>query len=190
MTDSALQAALNFTDDDLVANRAGRLSPAQQTRMTKLQGQGQIGNIVFVIVFVVILVAIAAFVLPPLFAPQPANSSAVPPGIIVLVVVVVLGIIGLSFLRTRRRLRGVSGAVLTVEGEAKPSIRAAGNVDQLGVGIMFRVKVGSVTFAVQRPDQVSAFQDGADYKAYYVKGTLPILVSAELADERVGGSAA
>jgi hypothetical protein len=68
MADGALQAALNFTDDDLVANRAGRLSPTQQTRMTKAQGQGQIGNIVFGIVFVVILAAIALFVLPPLFA--------------------------------------------------------------------------------------------------------------------------
>ena len=179
MADQALQAALSFTDEDLVANRAMRLSPTQQSRMAKMQGQGQIANIVFGIVFAVVLIAIAAFVLPPLFAPQPANSSAVPPGIVVLVIVVVVGIIGLSLLRTRRKLRGVTGALLVVEGEVKTSIRAAGNVDQLGVGMMFRVKVGSVTFAVQRPDQVQAFHDGGRYRAYYVQGTLPILVSAE-----------
>jgi uncharacterized protein (UPF0333 family) len=179
MADGALQAALNFTDDDLVANRAGRLSPTQQTRMTKAQGQGQIGNIVFAIVFVAILVVIGIVVLPPLFAPQPANSSAVPPGIIILVVVVVLGIIGLSFLRTRRKLRGVSGAVLMTEGEAKGNIKATGNVEDAGMMMMYRIKVGSVTFAVSRPDQVAAFQNGARYRAYYVKGTLPILMSAE-----------
>ena len=179
MADGALQAALNFTDDDLVANRAGKLSPTQQTRMTKMQGQGQVANIVAVILFVVIIVVIAIFVLPPLFAPQPEHSSAIPPGIIILVVVVVIGIIGLSFLRTRRKLRGVSGAVLTVEGEAKPNIRGTGNVDDMGVMMMYRVKVGSVTFALQRPDQVAAFHDGLRYRAYYVKGTLPILVSAE-----------
>jgi hypothetical protein len=179
MADGALQAALNFTDDDLVANRAGRLSPTQQTRMTKAQGQGQIGNIVFGIVFVVILAAIALFVLPPLFAPQPANSSAIPPGIIILVVVVVLGIIGFSFLRTRRKLRGVSGAVLATEGEAKGNIKATGNVDQMGMMMMYRIKVGSVTFPVSTADQVTAFHDGARYRAYYVQGTLPILMSAE-----------
>lgn len=179
MADDALQAALDFTDDDLVANRAGKLSPTQQTRMTKMQGQGQVANIVAVILFVVIIVAIAIFVLPPLFAPQPEHSSAIPPGIIILVVVVVIGIIGLSFLRTRRKLRGVNGTVLMTEGEAKPNIRATGNVDAMDVMMMYRIKVGSVTFAVQRPDQVTAFHDGARYRAYYVKGTLPILVSAE-----------
>jgi hypothetical protein len=179
MADGALQAALDFTDDDLVVNRAGRLSPTQQTRMGKTQGQGQIANIVFGIVFVVILVVIAFIVLPPLFAPQPEHSSAVPPGIIILVVVVVVGIIGLSFLRTRRKLRGVTGAVLAVEGEAKPNIRTTGNVDEVGVMTMYRIKVGSVTFAVSRADQVAAFRDGARYRAYYVQGTLPILISAE-----------
>ena len=179
MADTALQAALDFTDDDLVANRAGRLSPTQQARMTKTQSQGQLANIVFAIVFVAILVVIGIVVLPPLFAPQPANSSAVPPGIIVLVVVVVLGIIGLSFLRTRRKLRGVNGAVLMTEGDAKATMKAAGNVDQPGMMMMYRVKVGSVTFGLSRPDQVSAFEDGARYRAYYVQGTLPILISAE-----------
>jgi len=179
MADAALQAALDFTDDDLVANRAGRLSSAQQARMTKTQGQGQIANIVFGIVFVVIIAVIAFIVLPPLFAPQPEHSSAIPPGIIILVVVVVLGIIGLSFLRTRRKLRGVTGAVLMAEGEAKGNIKATGNVEDAGMMMMYRIKVGSVTFAVSRPDQVAAFHDGARYRAYYVKGTLPILVSAE-----------
>jgi hypothetical protein len=179
MADGALQAALNFTDDDLVANRAGRLSPTQQTQMTKKQGQGQIGNIVFGIVFVVILAAIAFFVLPPLFAPQPEHSSSVPPGIIILVVVVVLGIMAFTFLRTRRKLRGVSGAVFSTEGEAKGNVKATGNVDQMGMMMMYRIKVGSVTFAVSRADQVAAFQNGARYRAYYVKGTLPILISAE-----------
>jgi len=179
MADGALQAALNFTDDDLVANRAGRLSPAQQTRMNKMQGQSQVANIVFGIIFVLILIGIAIFVLPPLFAPQPAHSSAVPPGIIVIGVVVVLAIIVFSFLRSRRKLRGVNGAVLATEGEAKGNVKATGNVDQGGLMMMYRIKVGSVTFAVSRPDEVAAFQDGARYRAYYVQGTLPILISAE-----------
>ncbi|MEO6115150.1 MAG: hypothetical protein ABIP33_02090 [Pseudolysinimonas sp.] len=179
MADAALQAAFNFTDDDLVANRAGRLSPTQQTRMTKAQGQGQIGNIVFGIVFVVILVVIAIVVLPPLLAPQPANSSAAPPGIIVLVVVVVLGIIAFSFLRSRRKLRGVTGAVLSTEGEAKGNVHASGNVDQPDMMMVYRLKVGSVTFPLSRADEVAAFTNGARYRAYYVQGTLPILISAE-----------
>jgi hypothetical protein len=95
------------------------------------------------------------------------------------VVVVVLGIMAFTFLRTRRKLRGVSGAVFSTEGEAKGNVKATGNVDQMGMMMMYRIKVGSVTFAVSRADQVAAFQNGARYRAYYVKGTLPILISAE-----------
>jgi hypothetical protein len=49
----------------------------------------------------------------------------------------------------------------------------------MGMMMMYRIKVGSVTFPVPTADQVTAFHDGARYRAYYVQGTLPILMSAE-----------
>jgi uncharacterized membrane-anchored protein len=104
-----LQSAFDFTDDDLVANRAGRLSPTQQARMSKRGGRAQIANLVFGAMFLVILVIIAIVVLPGVLAPQPAGSSAVSPGIIALVLVGVLGVVVFSLLRTRRKMRGCRG---------------------------------------------------------------------------------
>lgn len=179
MTDDALRATWGFTDADLAANRAGRLSPPQQAKMTKAKGQSQVMNLVFGALFVVILVVIAVIVLPPLFAPQPANSSAVPPGIIVLVVVVVAGIIAFTVLRSRRRLARLDGAVLMTEGEAKTREGEAGiGDDTLSLGV-YRLTVGSVTFPLSTAAQLGVFSDGQRYRVYYVKGTLPVIVSAE-----------
>ncbi len=179
MTDDALRAIWGFTEADLVANRAGKLSPAQQGRMTKAKGQSQVANLVFGVIFVVMVVVIAVIVLPPLLAPQPANSSAVPPGIIVLVIAVVLGIIGFSILRSRRKLARIDGAVLMTEGEAKTREGRAPVADQmLSLGV-YRLTVGSVTFPISTAEQLRAFSDGQRYRVYYVKGTLPIVVAAE-----------
>jgi hypothetical protein len=176
---SALNTAFDFTDDDLVANRAGRLSPAQQARMSKLRGRAQVANLVFGAVFVVILVVIAIIVLPGVLAPQPAGSSAVPPGIIALVLAGVLGVIVFSVFRSRRKLQGVAGAVLTTEGEAKTRSGSVEVGDGAGEAAVYRLTVGSVTFPLSSADQLAPFLQGTRYRVYYVKGTLPVVVSAE-----------
>ena len=179
MTDDALRETWGFTEADLVANREGRLSAAQQGRMTKAKGQSQVANVVFGAIFLVMVVVIAVIVLPPLFAPQPEHSSAVPPGVIVLVLAVVVGIIGFSILRSRRKLARLDGAVLVTEGEAKAREGRAPVADEmLSIGF-YRLTVGSVTFPISTAAQLRAFTDGQRYRVYYVKGTLPIVVSAE-----------
>ena len=176
---SELNTAFDFTDDDLVANRAGRLSPTQQAKMSKLRGQAQVANLVFGAIFVVILIVIAVVVLPGVLAPQPAGSSAVPPGIIALVLVGVLGVIVFSVFRSRRKLKGVAGAVLTTEGEAKTRSGLVEVGDGAGEAAVYRLTVGSVTFPLSSPDQLAPFVAGRRYRVYYVKGTLPVVVSAE-----------
>jgi membrane protein implicated in regulation of membrane protease activity len=179
MADAALQAAFQFTDDDLVANRAGRLSPTQQARMSVAKGRSQVANVIFGAIFLVIIVVIAVVVLPPLLAPRPANSSAVPPGIIVLVLVVVVGIIALTIFRSRRKLNRLDGAVHMTEGPAKTRRGTTGAVDDMVAMNVYRLTVGSVTFPLSTAAQLAPFTDGQRYKVYYVKGTLPIPVSAE-----------
>ena len=179
MTDDALRSIWGFTEADLASNRAGRLSPTQQAKMTKAKGQSQVANLVFGVIFVVFIVVIAVIVLPPLLAPQLSNSSAVPPGIIVLVLAVVLGIIAFSLLRSRRKLNRVDGAVLMTEGEASVREGRAPVADQMLSFGVYRLKVGSVTFPISTAEQLRAFSDGQRYRVYYVKGTLPIVVAAE-----------
>ena len=176
---AALQKALNFTPAELAENRAGRMSAEQAARMAKGQKQTNVANIVMLGIFVVILVVIAIIVLPPLFAPQPPDSSSVPPWIIGLVILFMAGVILLSFARTRRKARGLTGALKSVEGPVNPTARSYGDANQLGVDTMFRVHIGSVNFPVTSAAQVDAFEKGKRYRAYYVTSTLPVLLSAE-----------
>ncbi len=177
-----LQRALNFTEADLAENRAGRLSAAQNARMTKGQSQGRVMTLVVLGVFVVLIAVIVFVVLPPSLAPQPANSSAIPPWIIGLVIVVVLAIMAVSFLRTKRGLRGLTGTLLHVDGEANPKSRSYGDANQEGFDTIHRVKIGGVNFPVASDIQVRAFEKGRRYRAYYVKSTLPVILSAEPLD--------
>ncbi len=82
-------------------------------------------------------------------------------------------------LRSRRKIGGMTGTVLSVEGVAHPSSGVFGDANQLGVAVTHRVKVGSMTFAVAGAKQLFGFEDGAAYRAYYVKSTIPVLISAE-----------
>lgn len=177
-----LQSALSFTDAELADNRAGRLSAAQQARMTRGQKQGRIGMWIMVGVVVVFLVVIGAIFIPQSLGAQSSSSSAVPPWIIALVIVVVALIMFISFARTRRGIRGLTGTVLSVEGEANPKISSFGDANQVGVDTLYRVHIGPVNFPVQGPAQVNAFEKGKRYRAYYVKSTLPVLLSAEPLD--------
>ena len=141
--------------------------------------KGGIFPAIYGTVFLVIIIVIAIVVLPPLLAPQPANSSAVPPGIVVLVVAVVIGIIAFTVLRSRRKLTGLTGSVLHTEGPAHTRAGYFTNDDSLVGGEVYRLKVGSVTFALSTQSQLDGFADGSAYRVHYVKGTLPIILSAE-----------
>ncbi|MEO8261475.1 MAG: hypothetical protein ABI566_02805 [Pseudolysinimonas sp.] len=174
MADPTLQEALEFTDDDLVANRAGKLGPTQQGRMTTTKGRSQLVNLISGAVFLIIMAVIAAYVLP-MYLTGPAASAA---PIIVVVLIVVVGIIGFTSIRSRRKLARLDGAVLMTEGEAS----ARSGMAPISGGAMmplYRLSVGKVTFALATPEPMRAFTNGAHYRAYYVQGTLPILVSAE-----------
>jgi uncharacterized integral membrane protein len=179
---AGLQNALSFTDADLAENRLGRMSASQAARMSKGQSQSRVATIVVAIIFVVLLIVIAAVVLPPSLAPQAATSSAVPPWIIGIVILVVAGIMALSFLRTRRGIRGLTGALLHVEGEANPKSSTFGDANQEGFDTIHRVKIANVNFPVASDLQVQAFEKGRRYRAYYVQSTLPVILSAEPLD--------
>jgi len=183
MTAEALQNALGFTAADLEANRAGRLSDGQQQHMNVQSKRGKSLNLVMAGVFIVFAIIIVTVVLPKLddnSTSTSGSSSAVPPWIIF----AVLGVVALIVLRTVFKTRSgmnrvASGSVQTVEGPAKTKARAIGNVDQLDVMPMFRLTVGKVTFPLSSQRQLGGFVDGVNYRCYYVKGTLPVLISAE-----------
>jgi len=174
MADPTLHEALNFTNDDLVANRAGKLGPTQQARLTKSKGRSQVVNLISGAVFLVIIIVIAVYVLP-MYLTGPAASAA---PIIVIVLIVVAGIIAFTIFRSRRKLARLDGAVLMTEGEASTRTGMA-PISGGAMMPMYRLSIGTVTFALATPEPMRAFTNGHLYRGYYVQGTLPILVSAE-----------
>lgn len=185
MTTEWLQSALSFTAADLEENRAGRLSSAQQGFMTDQSNKGKSYNLAMGGVFVVFVVIIVAVVLPKMnsnSSGSSGSSSAVPPGIVFGVLAVVAVVVALTLVRTRRGMdRLKSGTVYSVEGAARTRARSYADANQLSDVSTFRLTVGDVTFALSSAHQLAAFEEGASYRCYYVKGTLPVLISAERA---------
>lgn len=184
MTAEALQNALDFTAADLDANRTGRLSDSQQQHMNLQSKRGKSYNLVMGGVFLVFAIIIVTVVLPKLndnsSSGTSGSSSSVPPWIIFVVLAVVALIVLRTLLKTRKGMgRVAAGAVLSVEGPAKTKATNRGNVDQMMSMAIFRLKVGKVTFPLSSARQLGGFVDGVNYRCYFVRGTLPVLISAE-----------
>lgn len=183
VTAEALQAAFGFTPADLVENRAGRLSSSQHSHMATQSKKGKAFNLGMGVVFVVFVIIIVTVVLPKMNSNSTSSSgtsSAVPPGIIFGVLAVVALVVGLTLVRTRRGMnRLTTGAVQSTEGPAKTRAGTTGNVDQFSVMAIYRLTVGKVTFPLKDMTQLSAFEEGVNFRVYYMKGTLPVIVSAE-----------
>jgi hypothetical protein len=87
-----------------------------------------------------------------------------------------------TFTKTSRGMGNVAtSAVLSVEGPPKTKTVRRGDVtDNMVIAplAVYRVKVGKVNFPLDGK-KFSGFDDGVNYRCYYVKGTLPVLISAE-----------
>jgi predicted nucleic acid-binding Zn ribbon protein len=187
MTAERLQSALGFTAADLESNRAGRLSDSQQKFMDVQSKRGKRFNLGMVAVFIVFIVIIVAVVIPKVnsnssSSSSSGSSSAVPPWIFVVVIAVVALIMLRAFIKTSRGMGNIrSSAVLSVEGPAHTKAVVRGNVTDdimLVPMAVYRVKVGKVNFPLDAKKH-GGFDEGVNYRCYYVKGTLPVLISAE-----------
>jgi hypothetical protein len=183
-----LGAALDFTADDLSANRAGVLSARQRDRMTKNRQQGRTVSLVMGGLMLAIIVVLAAVELPNLNK-QSGDSVPIVPiagGVLVLIVL----ILTLQFARNRRALNRFVGAVHHVDGVvATRAHRIRGNVVDTsaggfgyGGGMRYEVKFGRTVFFVPSQAVLAAFEDGRTYRGYYTgnKGkVMGRLLSAE-----------
>jgi hypothetical protein len=174
MADPTLQEALNFTDEDLAANREGRLGPTQQGRLTRTKGRSQVINLVSAAVFVVIMIVIGVYVLPMYLTGPSAQAAPIIVGVLIAVVLIIL----LTTWRSRRKLARLDGPVIWTAGEASARMGGA-QVSGGALMPMYRLSIGEVTFALASPEPMRAFVNGHQYRGYYVQGTTPVLVSAE-----------
>jgi hypothetical protein len=176
MTASALGRMLGFGEDELVLNRAGRVSPRQAEALRVARRSGS-KYLIFVLLFLVAFVVVILAVVVPKATKSSGTSSVNLTPIIAGVLAFCVLIVGLSMMRTRNRLRRLaSGAVLTVSGPARTKARRMGgnvNLDTgggYGGGMRYELSIGATTFFVRGPDVLAAFEHGGTFRAYYVAG--------------------
>jgi hypothetical protein len=193
MTAPALGKLLGFDDDELVLNRAGRLSP-RQAETLRAASRGGNKYLIFVLLFMVAFVVVVLAVVVPKATKHSGASSVNLTPIIVGVLAFFALVVGLSMARTRTRLRRLaSGVVLTVAGPARTKARRMGgnvNLDAgggaYGGGMRYELSIGATTFFVRGPEVLAAFDDGGTFRAYYAAGGGHAVMNRLLSIEPIG----
>lgn len=159
----SLAEALNFSADDLAANRAGRLSEAQRERLNRGWRRT-----LWIVIGLVVLFGLIATTL--LFLAQ-QQGSAILTGIGIIITVINAMIVGLgaqSYLRTSSDLRG--GRVVAVSGVVGHTIRVSGRV------LTYVLKVDGQEMLVAKP-VFYAVEDGKLYHFYRVPSSKTLLTA-------------
>jgi uncharacterized membrane protein YeaQ/YmgE (transglycosylase-associated protein family) len=190
-----LGAVLGFSADELARNRTGQLSARQHGVLQTKRRSGFIG-LIYVGVFAIGFAIFAGVYLIPKLNKQQHGPSKPPFGAIVYGVLgLIVVIMVLSALRTRRRLDKLgSGSVHEVLGPARTRVHhIAGNVGDLtsggavgyGGGIRLELTIGKTMFFIPTRAMLDAFQTGGTYRVYYATGGHRVY-NTILSAERVG----
>lgn len=181
---ASLSGVLDFQPEELMLNRAGRVSARQLAVLRRARRWGSMW-LVFVGLVVLAFVGVIVLVLLPQLDSRPAGdgpaqTTPIVMGVIAFVVLLML----LSILRTRHSLsRFASGAIHVTSGPAHGRVRRlGGNLEDAAGSVRYELTIGPTTFFVRGPGALAAFIDGAPYRAYYAAGhgrAMNRLLSAE-----------
>jgi hypothetical protein len=160
---ASLADVLNFSADDLAANRAGVLSGAQKARLERGWRRT-----FWIIMALVVGCSLAATIL--LFLGQ-QNGSPILSIIGIAVTVINAALVGLgaqSYLRASRDLRG--GRVATLNGVVTHTIRVSGRA------ATYILKVDGQEIVVSKP-VFFAFEEGKQYRLYRAPASKTLLAA-------------
>lgn len=161
-----LDEALNITEADLVANRAGRLSDAQKFRLTKGWRRT-----LWIVIGLVIAVGFGA-TLALFFGQQSGSLVLTFVGILLTVInAMIVGVGAQGYMRTSRDLR--SGSISEISGVVSHTIRVSGRV------ATYVLKVDGQEVVVPRP-VFFAVEDGKPYRLYRAPASKTLLAAEPL----------
>jgi archaellum component FlaG (FlaF/FlaG flagellin family) len=176
---ASLMQALNFTAQDLEANRNGTVTEAQRARLGKQAGYTRIATLVSFVIVILVFAGIGAYLFVFSNNGQSLLKAFSKDSSVLAIVAGVMGafilVIFLSFLRTLRRTSDVArGKVSMTEGPAKlKTVDSGYNLTS------YQIKVGKVNFYVQEA-VFQCFIEGAPYRIYYIKNPpINTMLSAE-----------
>ena len=161
--DRALREAFRFDAGDLAANRAGRISPRQDT----LVGAGRHGMALALAVFAAVMagsVGLVALFERPLQTPGGRGSVAAAAGVALAVIVV-------GYLQSRRYLSAAGSRKLTA-AQGPAEILSDSERD-------CRVRFGGTSLRLPGTAALGAFEPGHEYRVYYLPGPVAHVRSAE-----------
>ncbi len=161
-----LVEALGFTDADLAANRAGRLSDAQKQRLTK-------GWRRTLSIFIGVIAAVGFAATLALFLGQRNNSPVLTVVGIALTLInaLTVGIGAQSYLRTSRDLR--SGSVAAVSGVVSHTLRVSGRL------ATYVLRLDGEEVIVPKP-VFFAIEEGKPYRLYRAPVSKTLLAAEAL----------
>jgi hypothetical protein len=173
--DRALREAFRFEPPDLVANRAGRLSP----RQAALLRAGRIGMWLSLAVFSAVMLGTVGFVAlldRRLDTPGGPWSGVGMAAAIAVAVILVGAMLSRGYIRAAR-----SQQVAAAQGVAEVVADAPGDC---------RIRIGPTELSMPGVEHLAPFRPDAEYRVYYLAGPRPIVLSAEnLARETHEGGA-
>jgi hypothetical protein len=189
-----LMQALEFTRDDLAANRSGVMTETQKERFRARMRRGQKQGIVIMMLVLLVTMGVVAFLV---FGNAEEGSGLrqaieQSPEIIAIglggSLLLYLAIVVFAFLRIRRMSSG-NLRVHSIEGQVKlksselPGYTAAGAIAS-AAGAQTRIceiKIGRTSMYTDE-ESFEAFEDGGAYRIYYVGNKrAPVIIAAELA---------
>lgn len=167
-----LRETFRFSGRDLLANRAGRLSPRQEARQQSLGSSLKVG-LAFFLVVMLGSAALAAFF---------SNSTGSFVGfdhpdtqisLSILAVVVGVTLVASIFSWRKQYAAAKSGLLQKAEGEV-----SLGKIKPNSAS--FEIKVGRAKIRLLTEEQLQAFQIGTAYRVFYIPGPIPKILSAEV----------
>ncbi len=161
--DRALREAFRFDGGDLVANRAGRMSPRQDA----LLRAGRRGMVLSLAVFAAVMigsVGLVAFFDRRLGTPGAQGGIAVAAGVALVVIVV-------GYLQSRRHLSAAGSRKLS-EAQGPAEILSESPSE-------CRVRFGRTSLRLPGVAALEAFEPGHEYRVYYLAGPVAHVLSAE-----------
>lgn len=163
---SALMTALNFTHDDLTANRAGNLSEAQADRIKRIRLRNtMIAGVAF---FVIVIIA-TTFIFFGQTNQNPILSAV--GGLLTVLNAVMIGAVGRSYMRASADLR--AGGVQALEGKLERVIQRGRRGDH------FMVRIDDASIYITE-EIFLKFQHEKKYRIYRTRLS-GVLLSAERA---------
>lgn len=168
----SLQEIFLFSNADLRANRAGRLSERQQARLRAARGSQRLA----MLIFVVVMIGAAAFVAFSSLAAQSSANSNPAGGLaqMVVIVVVVCGVALIGLLISRpyltdpapRQMLMASGPAQV--GRVKPD------------AARYEIKIGAAVLRLATEEHLAAFQPGVIYQVFYLPGPVTTVLSGQV----------